>query len=317
MQRIGEQVSSTIQSIFSAEATTPGKRSRRTEAAASGAAPQTPSADSPRPDFTNPQLKWLGQAVAQSQEATLKIFGEHLEERFQTIEKHAATVDDRLSKLENKETSSIDITHAPEIIDITQQLQAMKAKVEASASAAASTSAHHHGEVPYESRTLAIMGNLGFDTPADELEERCKTLLQELGFSQEHWSGIACTRRDGGSACEVVFASPILLQQARLKLKSKRKQFIDGRTVWLDAKKTRSELRPNRMTHRIHEMLEQFEAEQDEIKIVVKNLNTKDVKTGGALMGFCRANAWQWTKAARDRYTPEQREFAGSYAEQS
>jgi chaperonin cofactor prefoldin len=325
-QRLGAQVSAKIQGIFAADPSEPEKKRRAASESSSSALP-TPGEegeDSQRPPFTNPQLSWLGKAVAQSQEATLTIFGEHIEARFQTLEakfsrttEHMESVDDRLDKLEKREAAV-----SPEVIDLTEQLKDLKKKIQKDMeSATASSSQHAQGEAPYESRTTAMMGNLGFDTPSDELEERCKTLLKECGFGPEHCSGIACTRRDGGSACEIVFANPILLQQARLKIKAKRKEIITGRCVWLDAKKTRSEMRPNRMTHRIHECLEQFEAEYSENhavgKAVTKNLNMKNVQTGGILMGFCKAGAWHWTKAAKERYTEDQIELAKSYAEQA
>ena len=104
------------------------------------------------------------------------------------------------------------------------------------------------------------MGNLGFDTDISELESRCKSLLQECGYDAQHFSGVASTRRESGSACEIVFATPQLLREARIKIMALRKQIVSGRTVWLDAKESRQELKPNRMMHRAHELLEQYES---------------------------------------------------------
>ena len=61
------------------------------------------------------------------------------------------------------------------------------------------------------------MGNLGFDTPAEELEARCKSLLVQCGIGTEHYSGIASTRRETGSVCEVVCTSSQILEEAASK----------------------------------------------------------------------------------------------------
>ena len=156
-------------------------------------------------------------------------------------------------------------------------------------------------EVPYENRVVAIMGNLGFDTAVQELEARCKTVLQECGFGPEHFSGVASTRRESGSACEIVFASPQLLLQARIKITAMRKSFqtTSTRFVWLDAKKTRTELKPNRMTHKVNEILETFEGERTEgTQTVSKDLAKKCVKVGTVVMGYSSGQQWKWTAEA-------------------
>ena len=101
-------------------------------------------------------------------------------------------------------------------------------------------------------------------------------------------------------------------------MKAKRKQFTNGRTARLDARRTKNEQKPNRMTHRIHEVLEQIEGRRvGDKKAVTKDLSTKSVKVGDSTAGFCKGLEWQWCQGARDRYTVEDLDMAKAYAEQS
>ncbi len=58
---------------------------------------------------------------------------------------------------------------------------------------------------------------------------------------------------------EVAFDSP-----RHLAAESAAKQFVNGRIVWLDAKKSRFELMPARIVHRIHDVLTDIVADQIE-----------------------------------------------------
>ena len=86
--------------------------------------------------------------------------------------------------------------------------------------------------------------------------------------------------------------------------------------MWFDARKTRNELKPNRVTHRVHEMLEQFEAERGDKQEVSKNVPAKIVKVGGKVAGFCSGCEWQWGVFAKERCEEEQLDLAKAYAEQ-
>ena len=256
MNRIGEQDGSAIKSVFSPDVLSPAsKRERRDDAQQAGhTRPLSPNEDIP---FEPRPLKYMGWAVARCQEASLSIFGEEmarqmaeLESKIDSNSARTDALEARIKQLEERPTT------APDSPGIAQEIADIRRQVEAATLGAA------EADVPYENRTLAIMGNLGFDTGADVLEQRCQALLHECGLGPEHFSGVASTRRESGSACEIVFASPQLLSQTRVKIKALRKTSQTRRTVWLDVKKTRSELKPGRMTHRVHEVLEIFEGER-------------------------------------------------------
>jgi len=123
--------------------------------------------------------------------------------------------------------------------------------------------------VLYETRTVATVGILSFDTAVEELRTRCKAKLDQCGLREEHYSGIASDRNEPCAFCEVVSKTPALLAQARNKVKRLRKQYIPGKTVWLDAKKIRTE---------------QAERGADK-QVVSKNPKFKYVKVGNKVMG--------------------------------
>ena len=160
-------------------------------------------------------------------------------------------------------------------------------------------------------RTIAICGNLGYDTEPPELESRCYTLLKELGFGDEQMS-IAAKYRGKGSSCEVIFTSADLLALARIKVKAARKEYVEGRSVWLDVAKTREENAPNRMFHRVHDYLQNMHAS----KGIEKNATFKSIKVDGSIVGYPRGSTWQWTEKARDIFSTEELEMAAAYASQ-
>ena len=111
--------------------------------------------------------------------------------------------------------------------------------------------------------------------------------------------------------------SPDQLQKARLLVRAFSKIYVDDRVVWLDVKKSREELRPARIVHRMTEMIQEFEsAEQNPLK-VEKKLNGKYVEVGDhKRVGQVRKGSWVWLPFALERYETDQLEFAKTYAEE-
>ena len=66
-----------------------------------------------------------------------------------------------------------------------------------------------------------------------------------------------------GSAVDLVFAKPDLLQAARLSVQALQKSYAEHHIVWLDARKERSELRPARIIHRMYDTLTETETSMD------------------------------------------------------
>ena len=114
LNKIGNQVSASIQSIFQSGSTSPaGKKEKKSDSAsASNQSGQTrPASPGDQPPFTGPQLRWLGNAVSQSNEFTLNLFGGVVEERFTRIEDRVTNTEQSCTSLEkqiddNNQTSS-------------------------------------------------------------------------------------------------------------------------------------------------------------------------------------------------------------------
>ena len=88
-----------------------------------------------------------------------------------------------------------------------------------------SPSTNRDGSIPFEARTIATCGNLGYDTQPSELESRCRTLLNEIGFTDDQVT-IAAKYRGKGSVCEVGFTSADML-----RLQGSRSRQL-GRSMW-------------------------------------------------------------------------------------
>ena len=118
--KIGNQVTSSIQSIFQPVSTSPSlKKDKKSDASSSeNQFGQTrPVSPGDKVPFTGSQLRWLGNAVAQSNEATLNIFGGAVEERFLKVE-------ERVTNLENKLQSD-------ELSDLSKELADFKGEKDA------------------------------------------------------------------------------------------------------------------------------------------------------------------------------------------
>ena len=96
-------------------------------------------------------------------------------------------------------------------------------------------------------------------------------------------------------------------------MKATRKEYVKDRQVWLDAAKTRGELLPNRMFHRVSDYLQAA----DTAKQVEKNPKFRTVKVNGSVIGYPCGSTWKWTEAATQHYTGEQLAMAESYASQA
>ena len=159
------------------------------------------------------------------------------------------------------------------------------------------------------------MGNLGWNTDEKTIEERALAVLTEAGVDASWYSGLNATRKEG-SLAELCFNSAEQLQRARLLVRSLRKTFSDDRVVWLDVKKSREEMRPARIVHRMAECVTDFEASQSSPLAVDKQLNGKYIKVGTDRIGQVIRGEWKWFPFAKGRYSSELLEFAKGFAEE-
>ena len=161
----------------------------------------------------------MGNAVEERIVKTEKVF----EEKNAIVHKRLEEQSKRIEQLEAREI--------PEYAgkDWSKEVAEVKKQVEEAAIAASQPQA------PRQDR-VAIMGNLGWDTDAKELEKRCKDTLKEVDIPAEKILAVASTRSEGGSACEVMFDTCGTMEEAKLKAKASRKSF-GTKPVWLDKKR--------------------------------------------------------------------------------
>ena len=171
---------------------------------------------------------------------------------------------------------------------------------------------------PYEQRTVAILANLAWDTPGDEVVRRAKSVLMQAEIPEKDFKDLGPLNRLKGSAAVLTFASHALLQRARRKLDSMQ-LVVDTldtkRVVWLDAKKERSETRPARLVHRAHEALSELELGRSDPIQIDKDLRGKRILSGGKRLGHSVNGAWAWSEAAQQRYTKDALAGATAFVE--
>jgi hypothetical protein len=109
------------------------------------------------------------------------------------------------------------------------------------------------GGVPYELRVHAMIGSLGWDTDGCLLKQRAIEALASAGTMDAEWHKLSpmVGRTGKDSGCEVWFVQTDGLSQARNRMHNCGVSFDGRRPVWIDAKKSREEMQPARMTHRL------------------------------------------------------------------
>ena len=261
LNRVGNQVSASIQSIFQSAPGSPSvKKEKKSEASsASNASGQTrPASPVEKPPFTDPQLRWLGGAVAQSNEATLNIFGGLVEERFVQVEERVTKTEHACSKQEasvstlSQQVEDLRIEHnnlsntvseqADMITKLLGEVNVQRAwQPQASASSPAAPPAAATRVVPntnplvYElpisatvttpprERKEAVIGNLGWNSDRDTLLARCRAVLEEahVGPSSHHAPSV----ERSGSQVSIVFRTLTERNEAQRKIRDLKKLF--------------------------------------------------------------------------------------------
>ena len=315
LNKIGDQVTKNIRSIFVPEATSPAqKRERRDDsetAAKSGQVrPVSPVAKVP---FSAQQINWMGNAVALSNEATLKIFGAHIEERFHAVESELTTQGQAIDQLKAK-VDALESKVSPPDPELRSQVSQLQTQVQAIRAGEPSTL--QTTDVPHGLKRHAVIGNLGWDAERDVVEERAVQILTQAGVTPDSYTNLSATR-DKGSMVELWFNDPQELQRTRLTIRTLRKKFAGAdKSAWLDVKKTREQLKPQRMFHRIAQFLEDIEPRKPEPSAITKDLSAKSVKRANVIMGYVFFGRWRWTTDGENAYDVECRQHAEHWANQ-
>ena len=222
-------------------------------------------------------------------------------------------VNERLDKVEKVQAEEKD-----KVGKHTESIKALEDKFQqlstSAGSAATQQTPQQHQSLPLELRCHAVIGGLGYDTPADTLIERAKQLLEEARIPVDSYYDIKALRSGPGSMCEVYFKEAGTLTKAKWAVSSLAKRLHGDKPAWLDAKKTKMELRPARMVHRACEVLQSFEDSKPDKVILTKNMVDKKILRSGVAIGASRYGKWVWTSAAEQLYTNEQRKHAEEWA---
>ena len=192
----------------------------------------------------------------------------------------------------------------------------------AASSTAASSSAPAGGQAPYETpyelRTHAVMGGLGWDETAERLMAVAQTTLTKAGVDTATFSAVTAivSRNNEGSTAQLVFRTAGELAAAKLLVRAAQCRGWNDKNIWLDAKKSRTEMKPARLVHRIAQVLTDFEEARADKQPIEKNMVGKNVRNASGQLGWSRAGVWIWTAIAKARYTVEQLDIAKSFAEE-
>ena len=155
--------------------------------------------------------------------------------------------------------------------------------------------------------------HIGYDTESSTIVERAREVLTRANIPQDSIRAIAATRMKGSMA-ELFFHTRDDLSVALVAVKSLRKKFGDRKNVWLDVKKTPSELLPNKIVHRTHAFLTDVEKGKEQPAIIEKDIPKKTVSRGGQLVGKIEFGRWRWTPWGLEIYDEATRGHAEHWA---
>ena len=170
----------------------------------------------------------------------------------------------------------------------------------------ASSASGSNNVVPYEQRLECTIGNLGWDDIPEVIEKRAKEVLVACRMVPEDFEGPVAVRYKG-SLAEVRFTEASKGSLARLRCKALRKVYVNGKMVWLDAKKTQEELRPGTTLRRICEILALLEQHKSPSFSCTSNLRDMTVSANEIVMVNLRVRPPVFSKEGIARYSVEER----------
>jgi hypothetical protein len=160
----------------------------------------------------------------------------------------------------------------------------------------------------------AIVGNVGFDTPANILCDRVKKALEDAGAKCKY--DMLCAVRDPGSMVTLRFESAADLKFCNAAIRClKRKHPECNAAMWLDRQKTDEERLPARHTHKAFDVLKMLAQDKD-----LGEELTKDIKSKRILLGTDKCLAYmldgdiKFTLKAKGLFSEQEIEQARAFA---
>ena len=294
-------------------------RGKRQRSSPGGAAASTDRKE----DLTAGQINEVSELMQGGMNGLAQVAGTKLQqqsERIAALEQKTAAIsdisskptelEDRMRALELRPASSSDPAVATQLADLKRQFEERPTQQQASTAAPAQ-------DVPYHLRTHAVMANLGFDSDSRTVEGRAREVLSAAGFVEDQHFRQLSAMKEKGSMVELFFDTPTDLTRAKVAIRMQKKKFgSNNNTVWCDAKKTRTELRPARIVHRIHECLSDLEKSKPSEVLILKDMPSKSVTRAGHLLGKIVWGKWRWMPEAHEAFSEEQLQLALGWAQQ-
>ena len=280
--------------------------------------------------FSKNQRDWLEKTLQNS--STLIVtacherFGE-LEKRIEIVESGSGQVDRRMAaqqlKIEEQNKLIEDQrTEMNKLKDDTAGIVASIAELRAAQAQAATQNpaqqppnpvAAEVPDTPYEQRTTAVIGRLGWDLSGAECKDKSEAILREIGVP---YTAVIAFRSQACFGCTVEFDSADLLRKARIKVQALNRTLPGARgPVWLDAQKTRAERRPTMMLTRAERWTRETLDEKDGVWEVLKDTRKRMLTLDAAPMGAPAGRQWKWLNAATNVLSDEERAIGKDYIE--
>lgn len=282
-------------------------------ASASAEAPRQPS------PFTEAQTSWLQAAVSDAVGASVGTFASHVAQRFAAIEEEVSSTRFEVAELDVKvarASAAAESAAASASSATAQSSEALGScsELRASLDALAAQVEQLRTSPPAASdggnRRLARIGALGWDEPPETLQARAIELLTAAGVQRSTYGPVApiVGRQGVGSGAETLFDTPDALAHARIAVRSLRKTYSTGRPAWVDTARPRAETRPIRATHRLAEVLSDFESQRSDRAALHKDMAARAVSVGNQRMAFVASEGVRWTPAGVARYAQNLRD---------
>ena len=216
-------------------------------------------------------------------------------ERFQAVERRVDALEVAKAEYESKHAAL-------------QQKQEEQATIIAELQRQLAASAGHPGgsqtsrseSVPWELRTAAIIGSLGWDVPDLDLLAAARDVLQRAGVDGATWEAVhpGCRPGGKGSTVTLLFKDPNDLSIARAKVRALACRRTGARSaVWLDAQKTRAELRPSRQMRALVEATKTVLGTKAGEQEVTRDDRVRTVSINGVASAFLKHSSLVWTTA--------------------
>lgn len=311
LQLLGDAVRASLATWLSpASKESPEKKSRGDKDGTAQSS-RARSGSTPMP-FTAPQAAWLQGALVD----TLATFGEHVETRVDKACEVAAAAALRAQAAEDAAAAALRVAQeSKDAAELTrccgeslgEQLSTLQKEVEQlrvdalrPSSASPSVPPPADAATALQRRTTR-MGNLGWDTPARELEERAKQCLAAAGVPPEAIVALAAVagRSGSGSAAQIIFLDDAAAATAIVAVRGLRRQFCDGRFVWLDVQRSPAQQQLVRVFYRGCTLLQQAAEARSIRGAITRQPASRTLLWDNAVLAWVtEGGAWQWASAA-------------------